>query len=123
MAAMLLKFEEFYFKGGCLDLLFHPQAAQYLRGDTPSREATRLEDCYTPKRAATPLRTLRRALPLSLDLPPPPLPLQETAFTLLELRDMMAAARLQPVSVFFASLQQDCRRTLVRCTLDALCAR
>ena len=27
MAAMLLKFEEFYFKGGCLDLLFHPQAA------------------------------------------------------------------------------------------------
>ena len=38
--------------------------------------------------------------------------MQETAFTLLELRDMMAAARLQPVSVFFASLEQDCRRTL-----------
>ena len=52
-----------------------------------------------------------------------PNPNQETAFTLLELRDMMAAARLQPVSVFFASLQQECRRTLVRCTLDALCAR
>ena len=28
-------------------------------------------------------------------------------FTLPELRDMMAAARLQPVSVFFASLEQD----------------
>ena len=27
MAAMLLKFEEFYFAGGCLDLLFHPQEA------------------------------------------------------------------------------------------------
>ena len=54
---------------------------------------------------------------------PNPDPNQETAFTLLELRDMMAAARLQPVSVFFASLQQECRRTLVRCTLDALCAR
>ena len=50
------------------------------------------------------------AHPLSHDLPS--LPRQETAFTLLELRDMMAAARLQPVSVFFASLQQDCRRTL-----------
>ena len=50
--------------------------------------------------------------------------MQETAFTLLELRDMMAAARLQPVSVFFASLEQDCRRTLdALCTLDAPCAR
>ena len=48
-------------------------------------------------------------------------PNQETAFTLLELRDMMAATRLQPVSVFFASLQQDCRRTSVRCRLQMYC--
>ena len=56
VAALLLKFDEFYSAGGCLDLLFHPQ---------------------------------------------------ETAFTLLELRDLLAAARLQPVCVFFASLEQD----------------
>ena len=38
MAAMILKFEEFYFAGGCLDLLFHPQEAHPLRGLLPPQK-------------------------------------------------------------------------------------
>ena len=47
MAAMILKFEEFYFAGGCLDLLFHPQEAHPLSA-TPSEEIPSLEGCYPP---------------------------------------------------------------------------
>ena len=50
MAAMLLKFEEFYFAGGCLDLLFHPQEAHPLRGATPLRRDTLLRGLLPPLR-------------------------------------------------------------------------